>query len=129
MKLGYVIVYVPNVTASVLFYERAFGLQRRFIHEGADYAEMETGTTALAFVSEGLASTSVGPITPNRSDTTPAAVEIALISDDVATSYRQALTAGATSVLAPTKKPWGQTVSYVRDNNGVLVEICSAVGG
>ena len=38
-----------------------------------------------------------------------------------------ALAAGATAVRAPAKKPWGQIVSYVRDNNGFLVEICSPV--
>lgn len=27
----------------------------------------------------------------------------------------------------PTKKPWGQVVSYVRDCNGLLVEICSSM--
>lgn len=29
MKLGYTIVYVPDVQASVEFFERAFGLKRR----------------------------------------------------------------------------------------------------
>jgi lactoylglutathione lyase len=43
MELGYVIVYVPDVAATVAFYERAFGIKRRFIHESGTYAEMETG--------------------------------------------------------------------------------------
>jgi len=30
MKLGYAIFYVPDVEAAVTFYERAFGLKRRF---------------------------------------------------------------------------------------------------
>ena len=50
MKLGYVIVYVADVAATVAFYERAFSLKRRFVHESGQYAEMETGATALAFV-------------------------------------------------------------------------------
>ena len=33
MRLGYVILYVPDVAAAVEFYERAFGLSRRFVHE------------------------------------------------------------------------------------------------
>jgi predicted enzyme related to lactoylglutathione lyase len=33
----------------------------------------------------------------------------------------------AKSVSPPTQKPWGQTVSYVRDNNGFLIEICSEI--
>jgi len=129
MKLGYVILYVPDVTASVLFYERAFGLTRRFVHEDGGYAEMETGATVLAFVDEAFIATSVGPFTHNRPEHPPAAVEISLVSDDVATDFRKALSVGATPVVAPTQKPWGQTVSYVRDNNGILVELCSKVSG
>ena len=32
MRLGYIIVYVPDVPAALDFYERAFGLERRFLH-------------------------------------------------------------------------------------------------
>jgi len=31
-------------------------------------------------------------------------------------------------VQPPVAKPWGQVVSYVRDVNGFLVELCTAVG-
>ena len=37
----------------------------------------------------------------------------------------RALKAGAASVTPPETKPWGQTVAYVRDNNGFLVELCT----
>jgi lactoylglutathione lyase len=30
--------------------------------------------------------------------------------------------------MAPTKKPWGQTVAYVRDLDGHLVELCTPMG-
>lgn len=33
MKLGYTLLYVDNVEETVAFYESAFGLKRRFIHE------------------------------------------------------------------------------------------------
>ena len=49
MKLGYIIIYVSDVPKTVTFYETAFNLKRRFIHESHLYAEMETGSTALAF--------------------------------------------------------------------------------
>jgi hypothetical protein len=35
--------------------------------------------------------------------------------------------ARATLVLKPKKKPWGQIVAYVRDLDGNLVELCTAV--
>ena len=38
-----------------------------------------------------------------------------------------ALAAGATAVRPPTRKPWGQSVSYVRDPDGVLVELCTSM--
>jgi catechol 2,3-dioxygenase-like lactoylglutathione lyase family enzyme len=53
MKFGYTIVYVPDVLASVEFFEKAFGLKRRFLHESG-YGEMDTGTTALAFATHDL---------------------------------------------------------------------------
>ncbi len=31
--------------------------------------------------------------------------------------------------MEPSTKPWGQTVAYVRDLNGTLVEIGAPVGG
>ena len=127
MKLGYVIVYVPDVAAAVAFYERAFGLARRFVHESGQYAEMETGATALAFALEDLVAVSCPGFRANRLDADPAGVEVGLVTDDVTASFARAIEAGAVAVLAPTRKPWGQTVSYVRDSNGFLVEICSAV--
>jgi uncharacterized glyoxalase superfamily protein PhnB len=47
------------------------------------------------------------------------------VSDDVAGAYARAVAAGAAAVQEPRQKPWGQTVGYVRDLNGVLVELCS----
>ena len=38
MKLGYTILYVSDVAASPQFFERAFGLKRRFLHESGTYA-------------------------------------------------------------------------------------------
>lgn len=129
MQLGYVILFVPDVAAATAFYERAFGLKLRFAAEGGDYAEMETGATALAFAAEGLAAQSSPGFRPNRPGEAPAGSEIGLIADDVPAAYAQAIAAGAVSVLEPTTKPWGQVVSYVRDLNGCLVEVCSAMGG
>jgi lactoylglutathione lyase len=129
MKLGYVIIYVPDVLATVDFYERAFGLKRRFVHESQQYAEMETGATALAFVDETFVQESVSDFARNRPIAQPAGIEVALVADDVALAHAVALHAGATEQLAPKQKPWGQTVSYVRDLNGCLVEICSPMSG
>jgi uncharacterized glyoxalase superfamily protein PhnB len=88
---------------------------------------METGATALTFASEELVSTAGYGFRSNRLADNPAGAEVAFVTDDVSTNFRRAINAGAWSVLEPTTKPWGQVVSYVRDLNGFLVEICSEV--
>jgi lactoylglutathione lyase len=37
MKFGYTIIYVPDVAASLQFFETAFGFSQRFLHESRDY--------------------------------------------------------------------------------------------
>jgi lactoylglutathione lyase len=125
MKLGYIIIYVPDVTQAVEFYERGFGLTRRFIHESGEYAEMETGGTTLSFSAESLMSQLVNTFQRNTPQGDPAGIEITLIADDVQAAFDHAVKNGAVAVSKPEVKPWGQTVSYVRDLNGVLVEIAS----
>jgi lactoylglutathione lyase len=127
VRLGYVIIYVPDIEATVTFYEKAFGLTCRFIHDSG-YAEMETGGTALAFASEKLAAVNGVASRQNRPNSDAAGAEIAFVSDDVPTAFANAVAAGAVAYKQPQKKPWGQVVAYIRDNNGFLVEICSPVG-
>lgn len=128
MKFRWTIFYVVDVTATIEFYERAFGLSRRFVAEDSSYGEVETGETRLGFaamhMSEGALPGGVLPLEPKGK---PQAAEIGFATDDVAAGYRRAVEAGATAISAPEEKPWGQTVAYVRDPNGVLVEIGSDI--
>lgn len=130
MKLGYTIIYVPNVAASLTFFEDAFGLSRRFLLESGDYGELETGETKLAFASHELGKTNfpAGFVAASESSK-PLGVEIALVTQSVVEAHTKALATGATELQAPETKPWGQVVSYVRCPDGTLVEICSPVGG
>jgi lactoylglutathione lyase len=127
MTLGYTIIYVADVPATVAFYEVAFGLSRRFVHESNLYAEMETGSTALAFAGDAMAEMNGVAIRPNRKSDVAAGFEIALVTDDPEAAYKKAVTAGAMPVKPPAAKPWGQVVGYVRDLNGCLIEICSPI--
>ena len=129
MHFGYTIVYVPDVKAAVSFYERAFGFKMRFNADDWDYAELETGDTTLAFAAEKMADMLGVSITPNRGNATAAGIELAFVTDEVQQAFTRATDAGATPVTEPNQTPWGQTVSYVRDQNGVLIEICSPVSG
>jgi lactoylglutathione lyase len=128
MRFGYKILYVENVTRAIDFYERAFGLTRRFIADDASYGEMETGDTTLSFASHTLVGEFItGGYRRNDPSQPPAGVEIGFVTDDVPAAWDTALAAGAIVVSPPTTKPWGQTVAYVRDLDGMLVEICTAV--
>lgn len=126
MKLGYTILYVKDVPRAVAFYEDAFGLTRRFVHEAGMYAEMDTGTTTLSFAAYGLAKSNLPcGFQENNPSLPPAGFEIAFTTDDVQAAYDRALDAGATAVSAPATKPWGQTVAFVRDKDGIVVELCT----
>lgn len=128
LTLGYVILFVQDVAASLAFYEKAFGLARRFFHDdnGKAYGELETGTTRLSFVSLALAKETLKTApTPASRTAPPPASEIALVTPEVKTAYDHAVAAGALAVAAPVAKPWGQIVAYVRDPDGHLVEFCS----
>ena len=127
-SLGYVILYVKDVSATLLFYERAFGLSRRFFNDdnGKAYGELETGSARLAFASLELAKEhlkqDVVAASPSKP---PLGFEIALVTSDVSPLYARAVKAGATAVSEPATKPWGQTVAYLRDEDGHLVELCT----
>ena len=129
MKLGYTILYVPSVAASLAFFEKAFGLKTRFLHESGTYGELETGATTLSFAAHELGDGNFpgGHVHANDSPK-PLGMEIALVTQDVAAAHAAAIEAGATELAAPTKKPWGQVVSYVRAPDGCLVELCTPVG-
>ena len=127
-SLGYVILYVKDVSAALVFYEKAFGLARRFFHDenGKAYGELETGAARLAFASLELAQEHLKREVVVASPTKPPlGFEIALLTANVPELYAQAVKAGATPVTEPAVKPWGQTVAYLRDNNGYLVELCT----
>ncbi len=129
MKFGYTIIYVPDVTASLSFFEKAFGFPRRFLHESGDYGELETGETTLAFASHELGSINLpsGFLAASNS-VQPLGMEVAFVTPSVAEAHANALALGASEVKAPESKPWGQIVSYVRCPDGTLVELCSPVG-
>jgi lactoylglutathione lyase len=128
MRFGYTILYVNDVCSSVAFYERAFGLERRFLHESGQYAELETGPTALAFASHELAAENL-PSAVRRPDAGdgPPAFEVCFVTDDVESAYARAVSEGAEPVTAPRTKPWGQHMAYVRDPDAMLIELASPI--
>lgn len=126
IKYGYTILYVLDVEKTIAFYTRAFGFAKKFITPEKDYAELMTGDTTLAFASYGVAEFN-GITMATSSDTSPPPFEIAFVCDDIESAWKQAVEAGAMVVKEPVQKPWGQTVGYLRDTNGFLVEMCTKI--
>lgn len=126
MKFGYTILYVEDVRRSLAFYEAAFGLKTRFLHESGDFGELDTGGTSLAFSSRSLMAQLNK--NPRPADSASPSFEIAFVTENVRSALERALEAGALLVQEPEEMPWGQTVAYVADRDGFLVEICTPVG-
>lgn len=125
MKFAYTILYVSDVKKTIDFYTRAFGFEPKFVHEGGDYAELDTGGTTLSFSSHNLIK-SLGK-DPQAANYLKPSFELAFVIDNVAAAVDKAVAAGAVLVQAPHDVPWGQTIAYVADINGFLIELCTPV--
>ncbi|RZJ25831.1 MAG: VOC family protein [Flavobacterium sp.] len=125
IKFGYTILYVQDVEKSMSFYERAFGFARKFI-AGEMYGELITGETTLSFASVALAKTNLkNGFAESALSQKPFAMEIGFTTANVREVYEKAIAEGAMPEAEPELKPHGQTVAYVRDPDGFLVEICT----
>ncbi len=125
MKLDGIMIWVADVAATAAFYERAFGLEVAFTDDSGQYVQMVSGQTTLSFAHEGAATANGATIRPNRLADTASGVQLAMVCNDVTADFQRAIDAGATLVAALTEKPWGQTLGYLRDLNGFLVELSS----
>jgi lactoylglutathione lyase len=129
VRFGYTILYVRDVPASLEFYERALGQRRRFLHDSGEYAELETGETALALAAHELAAANLpGIYGPADRGDSPPSFEVCFVTHDVHGAFERAVREGAEAVTPPHTKPWGQDVAYVRDPDGNLVELASPAG-
>ena len=129
LKFGYTIVYVENVPSILEFYGRAFGFATKFLHEaGNDYGELDTGTTIIGFANHQLGKMNLPDgyqtVNPNHQ---PLGMELVFVTDDVEQAFQKAIAEGAIALQPPIVKPWGQTVAYLRDIEGTLIELCNSI--
>jgi lactoylglutathione lyase len=129
VKLGYAILYVANVQQAMAFYESTFDFKRKFITPENDYGELITGETTLSFASVSLASSNIkSGFIESTLTQKPFGIEIGMVTDNVALLLEKAIQQGATIVTEAMQKPWGQTVAYIRDLDGFLIELCTPMG-
>ena len=128
MKLSFVIFYVKNIMETILFYEKAFQLKTKFIHDSKQYAELETGPTTLAFAQHELAIQLVKSeyVCPEKLGK-PISAQISFEPLDILQAYNTALAAGARSVSAPEIKPWNWECAMLQDIDGNLIELAKPV--
>lgn len=128
MLYSYTIFYVNSVQDTILFYEQAFGFQRKFITPEKDYGELLSGETTIAFASMELGRSNFKKgFQPITNTGKPIGMEMAFVTEDIENDFQRALDAGATEYEPLAQKPWGQQVGYLLDQNGILIEICTPV--
>ena len=124
------IFYVDDVEETIQFYEKAFGFNRKFVTPEKDYGELITGATTIAFASIDLGKSNFKKGFEKISNSgKPVGMEMAFVTENIEADFQKALAAGATEFEPITQKPWGQKVGYLRDNNGILIEICTPIQG
>ncbi|WP_449403265.1 VOC family protein [Exiguobacterium artemiae] len=121
---GYTILYITDPVKTRLFYHGLLGLSIKAEH--GSYTEFETGSTILAFNTKEDVRSMIPYEIPDK--TGQQSIELGFVTEDVAHVYEQIKNAGHQTVLPPTEKPWGQTVAYVLDPDGHLIELCSPIG-
>jgi lactoylglutathione lyase len=127
-KFAYTILYVKDVQQTMSFYENAFGLEQKFTSPAGTYGELITGETTLSFASVTLANSNLKDgFTESNLMNKPFGIEIGFTTDNVEETLKAAVRAGAILVEKPKTKPWGQVVAYVKDPDGFLIEICTAM--
>lgn len=123
-ELGYVILYVESLDRAMSFYAELFGFEER--RRMGPYGELDTGNTTLAFSERAFVAEHLLGELPEAGQGS-SEIGVVVERERVQTLYSTAIASGCTAIKPPAEQPWGQLVSYVRDLDGHLLEICSPV--
>jgi lactoylglutathione lyase len=126
VEYKYTILYVKDVIATVEFYNKAFGFESGFVTPEGDYGEVITGDTKIAFANIELGNSNIkNGFIESDASSKPFGFGLAFVTSSIESTWKQAISAGATVLEAVESKVWGQQVGYLRDPNGFLLEICT----
>lgn len=127
MKLtapDYAILIVEDLDRALRFYTEVLGL--KLGHRSGDYAQLDTGTTRLAFYARGAMAKTLGLALRAPAPDAPG-FEIGFKVDDVDAAFNELVARGAAPAAPPTDRFWGQRTAYVRDPDGHLIELAQAL--
>ena len=127
MKLSvadYVILIVEDLDRALRFYVDVLGL--RLGHRSGDYAQLDTGATRLGLYTRGAMAKTLGMSLKPPSHNAPG-FEIGFKVPDVGEAFAELVGRGASAVMPPTDRPWGQRTAYVRDPDGHLIELAQDI--
>ena len=123
MKLAvadYVILIVEDMDRALRFYTDVLGLPLG--HRSGDYAQLDTGATRLGLYTRGAMAKTLGMSLKPPAHDAPG-FEIGFKVPDVGEAFAELVGRGASAVMPPTDRPWGQRTAYVRDPDGHLIEL------
>ncbi len=120
-RLGYVILFVRDLDASITFYRDVLGVPLRFTEHG--YAEFDTKGARLALYERARLS---GLIRRRPTDGGPTG-EVVFMVDDVDAEAERLRTAGVEVLAGPVDHPWGHRTVHVADPDGHVVEFAQRI--
>ncbi|MEU4290170.1 VOC family protein [Kribbella sp. NPDC026596] len=118
--IGYVILYVEDLEASVGFYRDVVGLEYKFTDAG--YAEFEAGGVRFGLYERRRAEWLTG-----RAVSPGAGGEIVVMVDDVDAWAERLAGLGAPVLSGPADRPWGHRTVHVADPDGFVVEFATEI--
>jgi lactoylglutathione lyase len=119
-RLGYLILYVSDLGASIAFYRDVVGLDLKFVDAG--YAEFATHGARFGLFESRRAEWLIGrPVSPG-----PAA-EAVFVVDDVDAQVSRLAELGVPVLSPPANRPWGHRTLHVADPDGFVVEFAQQI--
>ena len=103
MHLGYVNIFVSNLTRSVAFYTEVLGFELGVFDPELGYAALKGGPVPIA-LAEDLSGQFVGIHTG-----------IGMLVDDLDAAYQTLLAQGVVFDMVPTRQPWGGDLALFQD--------------
>jgi len=119
-RIGYVILYVGDLEASVGFYRDVVGFEYKFTDAG--YAEFDAGGVRFALYERRRAEWLTG-----RDVAPGAGGEVVVMVEDVDACAERLAGLDVVVLSGPADRPWGHRTVHVADPDGFVVEFAAEI--